>query len=204
MGCNRIRHDWSDLSCKHIKKKKKRTPCSQPEWFHPCGCFAPTLCVHIRRSWTHFRPGGPLNRCQEKILYAAIYKRGLAKHASVDIIKEVEITVASTLFSEVFLPTSNVHVKREIVADGVFFLKRDSALAIFGAYSKHPWKSWPLYYFICFFKISNHVIQLSSMIYCGLKERSRRGPDVEMLIMGKIKKEGSFCKFALWYSSWDG
>ena len=65
--------------------------------------------------------GGPLNRCQEKILYAAIYKRGLAKHASVDIIKEVEVAMASTLFSEVFLQTLKVHVEREIVADGVFF-----------------------------------------------------------------------------------
>ena len=65
--------------------------------------------------------GGPLNRCQEKILYAAIYKRGLAKHASVDIIKEVEVAMASTLFSEVFLKTLKVHVEREIVADGVFF-----------------------------------------------------------------------------------
>lgn len=96
-------------------------PCSQPEWLHPCGCFAPTLYVHIRRSWSHFRPGGPLNRCQEKVLYAAIYKRGLAKHASVDIIKEVEVAMASTLFSEVFLQTLKVHVEREIVADGVFF-----------------------------------------------------------------------------------
>ena len=97
-------------------------PCSQPEWLHPCGCFAPTLCVHIRRSWPHFRAGGPLNRCQEKILYVAIYERGLAKHASVDIIKEVEIALASTLFSEVFLQTLKVHVEREIVADGFFFL----------------------------------------------------------------------------------
>ena len=117
MGCNRIRHDWSDLSCEHIKKMD---PCSQPEWLQPCGCFAPALCVHIRRSWPHFRPGGPLNSCQEKVLYAAIYKRGLAKHASVDIIKEVEIAMASTLFSEVFLQTLKVHVEREIVADGVF------------------------------------------------------------------------------------
>ena len=66
-------------------------------------------------------------------------------------------------------------------------------MATFGAYSKHPWKSRPLCYFICFFKTSNHVIQLSSVIYCGLKERSRRGPDVEMLINGEdIKRRSHF------------
>ena len=38
-----------------------------------------------------------------EILYAAVCERGLTQHADVDIIKEVEITVASTVFSEVFL-----------------------------------------------------------------------------------------------------
>ena len=44
-----------------------------------------------------------LEQVPGEILYAAVYERGLTQHASVDIIKEVGIAVASTIFSEVFL-----------------------------------------------------------------------------------------------------